>query len=159
MDAGFSVQFFIVALTVGLLLIGAEIFVPGGVLGVIGGLLLLAAVVAGFVAFPGYGIIVAFGVLALLAAAMFLWIRYFPSSWMGRRMAVNENLASSKGTQSGLTELLDKQGTASSDLRPGGFALIEGRRVDVITEGKMIKRGTNVRVVKIEGNRVVVRAV
>jgi len=41
-------------------------------------------------------------------------------------------------------------------LRPAGMALINGRRVDVVTEGAMIERDTPVRVVAVEGMRVVV---
>ena len=44
-------------------------------------------------------------------------------------------------------------------LRPSGTAVINGRRVDVVTEGGMIERNTPVKVVAIEGMRVVVRAV
>ena len=40
-----------------------------------------------------------------------------------------------------------------------GTALINGKRVDVITEGSHIERGTPVKVVALEGMRVVVRAI
>jgi membrane-bound serine protease (ClpP class) len=56
-------------------------------------------------------------------------------------------------------ELLQQTGTAFTQLRPAGTALINGRRVDVVTEGQLIERGTPVRVVAVEGMRVVVRAV
>jgi membrane-bound ClpP family serine protease len=55
--------------------------------------------------------------------------------------------------------LLHQTGTALSHLRPSGMAMIGGRRVDVVTEGAMIDKGTPVRVVALEGLRVVVRAV
>jgi membrane-bound serine protease (ClpP class) len=55
-------------------------------------------------------------------------------------------------------ELLDQVGVAQTNLRPSGMALIEGKRVDVVTEGPMIEKGTSVRVVAVEGLRVVVRA-
>jgi membrane-bound ClpP family serine protease len=38
------------------------------------------------------------------------------------------------------------------------MALINGKRIDVVTEGAMIERGASIRVVVIEGIRVVVRA-
>jgi membrane-bound serine protease (ClpP class) len=44
-------------------------------------------------------------------------------------------------------------------LRPAGVALVNGRRVDVVTEGGLIAAGARVKVVAIEGNRVVVRRV
>ena len=42
-------------------------------------------------------------------------------------------------------------------LRPAGKALIEGKRVDVISEGGFIERGAQVQVIQVEGLRVVVR--
>jgi membrane-bound serine protease (ClpP class) len=44
-------------------------------------------------------------------------------------------------------------------LRPSGTANINGQRVDVVTEGGLIERGTAVKVVAVEGSRIVVRAV
>lgn len=55
--------------------------------------------------------------------------------------------------------LVGKTGIAQSDLRPAGVALIDQQRVDVVTEGPMLDAGTRVRVVTVEGNRIVVRRV
>jgi membrane-bound serine protease (ClpP class) len=54
--------------------------------------------------------------------------------------------------------LLGKQGMTHTTLRPSGIAMIEGRRVDVVTEGVVLDAGVPVEVVKVEGNRVVVRS-
>jgi membrane-bound serine protease (ClpP class) len=50
-------------------------------------------------------------------------------------------------------------GTALTKLRPAGKALINGHRLDVITEGQMLDEGCPVEVVEVSGNRVVVRAI
>ena len=42
-------------------------------------------------------------------------------------------------------------------LRPAGFALIDGERVDVVSDGEPIEAGTAVEVVRVDGNRIVVR--
>ncbi len=52
---------------------------------------------------------------------------------------------------------LGKNGLAATVLRPAGSALINGEKVDVVTEGEFIESGTPVEVVRIEGVRVVVR--
>jgi len=44
-----------------------------------------------------------------------------------------------------------------SDLRPGGFALIDGQRVDVVTQGDYIPAGEPVEIILDEGYRRVVR--
>ncbi|MDZ8120090.1 NfeD family protein [Pontiella agarivorans] len=55
--------------------------------------------------------------------------------------------------------LLDRKGTAHSDLRPGGTALIDGRKIDVVTRGDFIAHQTGIRVVEVHGNRIVVEKI
>ncbi len=47
-------------------------------------------------------------------------------------------------------------GVAFTDLRPGGTALINDRKVDVVAKGGYIDQGTKVKVLEIEGTKVVV---
>lgn len=154
----FSTEVFFILLVSGLILIGAEIFVPGGIIGTLGALLLLGAIAAGFAAFPpAWGLYIAIGILLLSGVAVYLWVKIFPRTRYGRKMTVNHNLADAKASPDWLRDLLGKRGRTTSDLRPGGFATIDGRRVDVVTQGEMIGRGQDVEVVKVEGCRVVVR--
>ncbi len=155
--SGASIQIFAVLLGAGLLLLGAEIFVPGGILGAFGGLLLLGAIIAGFPAFPGYGHFVAIGILFLVGIAIALWIKFFPHSRVGQAMTVSQDESDFSAVQDGLDNLVGAQGEAKSNLRPAGFAMINGHRVDVVTQGGMIDKGATITVVEVEGNRVVVK--
>lgn len=58
-----------------------------------------------------------------------------------------------------LESLLGCRGVAATPLRPAGAALIEGKKIDVVTEGDFISPGTPVLVIRVEGTRVVVKAV
>ena len=154
------IELFAVLLIAGLLLVGAEVFIPGGILGVIGGAFLLGAILVGFSAFgPVTGSYVAIGIVVLVGLVIALWIKFFPSSPIGRRMTVSKDLRDSKGTETGLSDLIGQSGETLSRLRPSGFAMIGTRRVDVVTEGGMIARGERIRVIEVEGNRVVVEQV
>ena len=53
-------------------------------------------------------------------------------------------------------QLAGREGTALTALRPAGRAEIGDRIVDVVTEGDYLEKGDRIRVVKVEGNRVVV---
>ena len=55
--------------------------------------------------------------------------------------------------------LVGKKGTAQSVLRPAGIAVIEGERVDVVTEGTFVDAGSSIEVLSADGHRVVVREV
>lgn len=56
-------------------------------------------------------------------------------------------------------DLLGATGVALTDLRPAGVARFADERVDVVTLGDYISAGTDIAVVRVEGNRVTVRAV
>ena len=55
------------------------------------------------------------------------------------------------------SKLLEQQGEAYTDLRPSGKANINDQRFDVVTEGVFLEKGDPIRVIAIEGQRVVVR--
>ena len=154
----------------GVALLLLEFFViPGfGVAGIVGILALLAALIMSVVgsgATPEF-LMLAAGriVLSLLAAllASFLLLRLMPRTPFGRRLVLQSGLGA--GHQYGSapeTDLrwLGKRGHATSPLRPAGIADIEGARVDVISEGDLIEPGTPVEVIRVDGNRIVVRLV
>jgi membrane-bound serine protease (ClpP class) len=64
------------------------------------------------------------------------------------------------GSQASLDQrdlaLVGQDGTIEADCRPAGMARIDGRRVDVVTRGEWLESGARVRVVEVQGNRVVV---
>jgi len=154
------VEIFFVCLILGLLLICAEIFVPGGILGAFGALALVGAIVFGFVAFGELGYPIALAIVVGTGLVIATWVKYFPRSPLGRSMIVTEDIGGdADATEPGLEDLVGQAGEAISDLRPGGFARLAGRRVDVVTQGGMISKGARVRVVEVEGNRVVVAEV
>lgn len=71
-----------------------------------------------------------------------------------------ETLTDTSGTEeNAYRRFLEQEGVAKTYLRPAGVVLIDGQRVDVVTEGTMIEAGARVKVVAVEGNRVVVRRV
>ena len=151
------IEVFFVLLLIGLVLVGAEVFIPGGVLGTFGGFALLGAVIIAFIKFPPSVAIAITGVIVILVGvAIAVWIKFFPRTWVGRKMMVSEDLNDTSGTEDGLEQLVGKSGVAISPLHPGGFAEIDGRRVDVVTQGEMIDEGTALEVIEVESNRVVV---
>ena len=49
------------------------------------------------------------------------------------------------------------EGTASTDLRPSGWINIGEQRIFVVSEGDYITKNDQVKVLSVDGNRVVVR--
>ena len=57
------------------------------------------------------------------------------------------------------TDLIGAIAVCSTDLRPAGTVIVEGEPFDVVTEGDFVKKGDIVKVINVEGSRVVVRRI
>ena len=57
---------------------------------------------------------------------------------------------------SGAMAMVGRTGVTATPLRPAGVIEIDGQRLDVVTEGEFVAAGTAVRVLYVQGNRVVV---
>ena len=139
--------------------IGVEMLLPtAGMLAGVGAALMLYSLVLAL-----GGDVSAIGVLlgaALLAAAVFaLIVKRLPSSRLWRRLVLKDASTSRRGFVSAppRESLVGKRGVVRTELRPAGTALIDGRPVDVVSEGAFLPKGTAVRVIAVEGMRVVVR--
>ena len=160
--AGFSNGLVIGLALVGIVGILWELHVvPGhGIPGLLGILCLLAAVILAFGGLPF--LIVAVETLAtaivLTAIAFSLTVRAVPQNAWAHRLALAASQGPDYVTSADFTGLRGKTGTAISYLRPAGIAQIEGRRVDVLTQGEFLSQGTPVRVVRVEGSRIFAEA-
>lgn len=160
--AGFSNGFVAVLAILGILGILWELHVvPGhGLPGILGAAALLVAVLFAFgLPFFFVGIETIATAIVLTVIAFTLVVRAAPQNAWAHRLA----LASAQGpdyvASGDHRNLRGRTGTAVSYLRPAGIASIDGRRVDVLTEGEFIAQGTKVRVVRVEGARIFVEPV
>ena len=155
----------------GLVLLGIEAFiVPGfGIFGVAGIVAILTGLYMSLLGnipttpdFTRAGWVLTSSILLLIASAWAL-IRTLPSS---SRLAESgiflpAKTASAIGYESAevRSDLVGKHGTAITDLRPAGTALIGDERIDVVSESEWISAGTPVKVLSAEGYRHIVRSV
>ena len=65
----------------------------------------------------------------------------------------------------GYTSNIDKSkflgavGVCATDLRPAGTITVEGEPLDVVTEGNFVKQGDIVKIINVDGSRVLVRQI
>jgi membrane-bound serine protease (ClpP class) len=160
--AGFSDGWIVVLAIVGLFGILFELHVvPGhGLPGIIGGLALVAAVILAFgTPFLIVGVETLATALVATVIVFSLLLRAMPeNAWM-RRITLTAYQGPDYVSSRDFTDLRGMSGTAASLLRPAGVASIDGRRVDVLTEGGFIAAGTPVRVTRVEGARIFVEPV
>ena len=155
----------------GLVLLGIEAFiVPGfGIFGVAGIVAILTGLYMSLLGnipttpdFTRAGWVLTSSILLLIASAWAL-IRTLPSS---SRLAESGIFLPAKTTSAigyesaeVRSDLVGKYGTAITDLRPAGTALIGDERIDVVSESEWISAGTPVKVLSAEGYRHIVRSV
>ena len=155
-----SLQLFIGSLLLGLMLLAIEVFVPGGILGAFGAIALLVAIGAGFQAFGAQGgIMAALLVIIFSAAFLVLYLRLFPRTPMGRALTLRRDGSAFKDALAAPGIVPGASGVAQTPLRPAGIALIDGMRTDVVAESGFIDAAAAVKVVRVEGHRIVVRVV
>jgi len=123
---------------------------------VLSGVALVSAVFLAFQEGTGFGwsVLVADAICA--PVVLFFAFRLLPKTPFGRKIMLEAPARAEVVPPGELATLLHKEGIALSPLRPAGFARIDGRRVDVVTRGEMLDKDCPVRVVEVQGNRVVV---
>ncbi|MFH0964125.1 MAG: NfeD family protein [Planctomycetota bacterium] len=147
----------------GMVAIFLEVITPGGVVGMLGVFFLSTGVVVAFSQLGLRGGWVALAAAVVIGPVSFLLgMKIIPDSPLGKVLRLHKELNAAEGyvaSERGLEELVGKTGVAATSLRPAGLALIDGKRVDVVTSGFMIAKGVDVRVVQVDGNRVVVEEI
>jgi len=147
----------IALVVVGFLLIAAEVFLPGLILGTIGFLCLVASVLLIFLQYgTSAGLLAAFVVGGLTLVGFVLWLYLFPRTFIGRRLMLQTRQPSDP-TAAGHRSLVGETGEALTPLRPSGTARLGGKRVDVTAVGEFLEQGAAIVVVAADGLRVAVR--
>ena len=158
----------ILLLSLGIALLAVEIFIiPGfGLAGISGIFCIFVALVSMLVEnMPGKWRPISFepvtfstplltvlGSFALVTVLMMIAGRFLPQTRAFQNLTLNEVVPDAEQDNS----LLGLEGIAHSDLRPGGTAYLDGRKLDVVTQGDYISRQTEIRVIEVHGNRIVV---
>ncbi len=150
---------YLTLLASGFVLIGMEIFLPGGILGFIGAVIWA---VAGFIGWNNFtypwNTISAIGLFFILALTIYTWVRFFPKSRMGKKLTLNESINESASYSKTDVEVGDK-GIAITTLRPSGIALIKEQRIDVITNSSWIDKNSDIEVTEIHKGHIEVKEI
>jgi membrane-bound serine protease (ClpP class) len=153
-----SLFFPIILQLVGVVVIIAEIILPSG------GILSIAALgVFGyslFIVFNEISMIIGFSFVAadliLIPVLVIVGLKLLARS----PITLRQTLSRKEGVSSQSSELesyVGRQGNALTDLRPTGIAVINGKRVDVVTRGEYLEKDFAIIVTAVTGNQIIVR--
>lgn len=148
-------------IAVGIILLFLEAAViPGfGAAGILGILVLTAALILGFLKLSPARALIALGASVVALVLLVLWFLYvFPKTSMGSHFILQKSSLPEDGYVAGSDKsaYVGKIGVTATMLRPSGIAKIDGERVDVMTDGEFVEKDVEIKVVKIHENNVIV---
>ena len=150
----------IAMIILGVLLIVAEVYlIPGfNVIGILGALIMLAAVVMAFMQAGAVGGVIAMISASALTGGSLYWM-WKSGAWdrfvLSSNLKTDERTLAREGEQR--ARYLGKKGVAVTPLRPTGIAEIDGERIEVVTEGDFISPGSQIKVVAMDRRKYFVR--
>jgi membrane-bound ClpP family serine protease len=143
---------------VGLVLIFIEFFVPGGVLGIGGAILIIFGIVFFAMTTKSFLPILFFSLstllLVLIVIRLTLWIMKKPKRDSTFYLHTDQEGYSASSFSK---ELIGKTGKALTDLRPSGHILIEGKRYQAVSQAGYIEQNSEIKVVGGEGGHLIVQ--
>ena len=154
----------LVCFVVGIGLLVLEAFMPGfGLPGISGIVMEIVAIVLTWV---NHGPVEALGltiiVLSLIAIAISMSLRSATRGRLSRsKIILKERESNEAGYRSAedMQVFLGREGETTTVCRPTGMAEFDGVKLNVVSEGEFIPAGTRVRIVLVEGSRIVVRVI
>ncbi|MCR8850639.1 nodulation protein NfeD [Rossellomorea sp. SC111] len=149
----------IILFIIGIILIVAEFFLPGGLAGGLGIGAILASIMlaGGDMMQMGISLLIA---LLIAVATVIIFVKVFGKKMkFFNKIILNDSTSTESGYVSNANrlDLIGMVGVTKTPLRPSGTVIVEEERIDAVTEGGFIKAGEKVKIVKVEGSRIVVR--
>jgi membrane-bound ClpP family serine protease len=145
----------------GFILIIVEVLSPGfGVPGISGIILLILGIMFTARGFLEAIVMIAL-VLIIIGVLLVIFFRLASKGKLNNKIILVDKMNKEAGFvgRSEPHSFLGKEGITVTMLRPAGSISIDGTRLDVVTDGEFIPKGTKVRVVKVEGIRIIVEKV
>ena len=150
----------VLCLITGVALLVLEVFVPGfGLPGISGLVLLVIGIVITWQNYgPVAGLAVTLIALALTGISVSVSVK---SAAEGRlsKSALILNEVTQPMEHDETEALVGKEGITATVLNPVGIAEFDGVRLNVVSEGSYLEKGAPVRVLQVEGNKIIVRKV
>ena len=158
--AGFSSWVILAVFLIGIILLLVEMFVPGfGVPGILGIIAIFASIVLASSSIEQALMSIVIAILLTIIAGVLIF-KYAPrNNKFFDRITLSTSLSTKGGyiSTADYSEYVGKTGVAISPLRPSGSIEIDGRKLDAVSEGDFIERDEQIKVIKVEGSRIIVK--
>ena len=148
----------IILFLVGVLLLALEVFVPGAIVGIIGGIALFAGVAVAFSLYGVNGGMISLGAAALLlGTALYLEFVVLPKTRFAKMFSMTSNVAgTSQQPLASESEVLNQTAQTATALSPSGYVVVNGRRYEAFSNSGFLDKGVSVRVTGLDNFRLIV---
>ena len=143
---------------IGILLLAAEVLVPGGIIGSVGGILMFIGCLLAFIDYGvGGGLVAVVAALLLGLAAFYLELRVLPRTKFGRRAFLTAEVKGvSAAFGSEAKNLVGMPAAALTLLSPSGYVLVAGRRYEAFCQSGQAPIGAALEVIGADSFRLIV---
>lgn len=149
-------------LILGIILAIIEIHVPGfGIAGITGIILVSVSIVMAAETVQ-MGLVIMILAWIIVGICIYLLIKYGLNKGPFSKMILKSNTGSKEYLSydpSSLEGLVGKEGVANSLLRPSGTGVFDGEVLDIQSNSEFIKKGEAIKIIKVEGNKIVVKKI
>lgn len=147
----------LVLFALGLLLLALEVVVPGAILGVVGGVLLLIGVIAAFDTYGAGGGAIATGA-ALLAGCVTLYLEFvlLPKSRLAKTFSMTATVDGRSQPAVADRAVIGRRAVAVTTLAPSGVVELDGKRYEAFARTGHVRAGTALEIVDIDTFRLIV---
>lgn len=143
---------------VGLVLVLAEVILPGGIIGGIGAILMIVACVLAFFEWGSGGGLLTIAVLLLLTGlALYLEFRVLPRTKLGSRAFLTKQISGTSSPAAMEARLLiGRTAEAATRLSPTGYVRVDGRQYEAFCRSGQVPAGSQLEIVDADAFRLIV---
>ena len=142
---------------VGVVLLALEVIVPGAVLGIIGGISMLAGVIVAFdrFGFSG-GVLASFAAVALVGITLYLEFVLLPRSRLAKTFSMTATVDGRSQPALADRSVIGKRAVAVTALAPSGVVELDGRRYEAFARSGHAPLGAQLEVIDLDNFRLIV---
>jgi membrane-bound ClpP family serine protease len=139
----------------GLVFLFFEVFTPGPIFGILGGLTLIGGITMAFIDYAGtVGLLAAVGAIVAVGVTLYAELVWLPKTRFAQKLSI-------KSTSGAIDrqlpkEVIGKAAEALTTLAPSGYVLVEGRRYEAFSQSGHVARGEQLLVAGFDNLRLIV---
>lgn len=151
-----------ILLGLGLAVVTLELFLPSaGILGVVAAVLIISAIVLGFMEGLASGALILLITVIALPVLLAVMVKVWPHTPLGKRILLHdlkpEDVLPNSSHYTRRKDLVGRLGVAKTKMLPSGQVLIDGEKWDAVSDGFAIEAGDAIKVVSVRENRIYVQ--